>query len=344
MRKSIGIIILLILTMSAFVMAPENSRAGEGPIELTYANFTPPSTFICIQMERWKKEVEKRTGGKVLIKTFPGGTLLGAKNMMDGVIAGQADIGNLCMAYQPGRFVLTNALGLPFDFPNAEVASLVLWDLFNKYQGTVDKSFDKVKVLTLFSNAPANLMTTFPCQKIEDLKGKAVRASGMAGRVVNAWGGNFVGMPASGVPEALQKGVIKGNYSSLDTMLDLRNAEYCKFVTMTQRVVYPFAVVMNKAKWNSLPADVKKVMDDMALEQCRWTGQYMDSHVKKAMKWSVEDQGVKVFQLTPEQHAAWDELLKPIFADWKKDVEGKGLPVEEVLAFIKTSIKKHTKK
>ena len=53
-------------------------------------------------MERWKQEVETRTGGALKINTFPGGTLLGAKDIFDGVIAGTADIGNFAMSYQPG--------------------------------------------------------------------------------------------------------------------------------------------------------------------------------------------------------------------------------------------------
>lgn len=99
----------------AFLPGP----AEAGPVKLSYANFPPAPPFPCVQMERWKKEVESRTGGKVAIDTYPVGTLLGAKNMMDGVIAGQADIGCLCMAYQPGRFVVTNATSLPLGLPDA---------------------------------------------------------------------------------------------------------------------------------------------------------------------------------------------------------------------------------
>lgn len=58
-------------------------------ITLNYANFPPASTFPCVQMERWREEVEQRTDGKVKINTFPGGTLLGARDIFDGVIAGQ---------------------------------------------------------------------------------------------------------------------------------------------------------------------------------------------------------------------------------------------------------------
>ena len=83
-------------SLLAVSLAPAPALAAD--IQLNYANFPPAPTFPCVQMERWKTEVEKRTNGKVSIKTFPGGTLLGAKNMMDGVIVGQADIGCLCMA------------------------------------------------------------------------------------------------------------------------------------------------------------------------------------------------------------------------------------------------------
>ena len=80
-------------------------------------------------MERWAKELEKRTGGKVRVQTFPGGTLLPAKNIFDGVVSGTADIGNFAMSYQPGRFPVSEAIDLPLDFKNARAASMALYDL-----------------------------------------------------------------------------------------------------------------------------------------------------------------------------------------------------------------------
>ena len=131
MRQKSGLFIIgiIIVAFFAVILMPANAKAE--PVKLSYANFPPAPTFPCVQMERWKTEVEKRTNGKVAIDTYPGGTLLGAKGMMEGVIAGQADIGNLCMAYQPGRFTVTNATSLPVGLPNAKVGSLVLWDLYN---------------------------------------------------------------------------------------------------------------------------------------------------------------------------------------------------------------------
>ncbi|MCG8549798.1 MAG: TRAP transporter substrate-binding protein, partial [Desulfobacterales bacterium] len=219
-------------------------------VSLNYANFPPAPTFPCVQMERWKTEIEKRTDGAVKINTFPGGTLLGAKEMMDGVINGQADIGCICMAYQPGRFTVTNATSLPLEIPDAKTGSLVLLDLYNKYR---PKAFDKVKVLTMFVTAPANIMSKAPVAELADLKGLDLRASGGAAQILKSWGANQVGMPMSDTPEALQKGVIKGVFSSLEVMKDLKFAEICKYITITDTVIYPFAVIMNKRAWDKLP-------------------------------------------------------------------------------------------
>ena len=337
MKRAIGCLVLGIFMSTAVFAVLSPLSAAAGPIKLSYANFPPAPTFPCVQMERWKKEVEKRTNGKVVVNTYPGGTLLGAKNMMDGVIAGQADIGNLCMAYQPGRFIVTNATSLPLGIPNAHKGSLVLWDLWQKYQ---PEEFGKVKVLAMFTTAPTNIMSKVPVRTLEDLKGLDLRASGGAAQILAAWGANPVGMPMPATVEALQKGVVKGLYSSLEVMKDFKFAESCKYVTMTDTVIYPFAVVMNMNSWNKLPKDVQQVMEELRVEQSEWTGKYMDDHVTAAMEWAQNEQKVEVIRLSPEEKARWDAKLAPLTAKWAADAKGKGFPAEDIIEDIKALIDK----
>ena len=291
-------------------------------------------------MERWKTEVEKRTGGKVAIKTFPGGTLLKAKAMMDGVIAGTADIGCLCMAYQPGRFIVTNAIALPLGFPNATVASLTLWDLYAKQK---PQEFAKVKVLTMFTCAPANIYAKKPVRNLEDLKGLELRASGGTAQVLKALGATPVGMPQSQTPEALQKGVVQGAASSLETLMDFKYAEMCRYVTIFNGPVYPFAVVMNMDKWNSLPEDVQKVMDGMAIEQAWWTGNYMDKRVVKSIEWSKKNYNIEITKLTKKELARWNKLLKPLPDKWSEQAKAKGLSARTILKDIKVAKEYHSR-
>ena len=327
---------LFVMFLFAVLLTPPVVSAET--ISLNYANFTPAKTFPSIQMERWKKEVESRTNGKVAINTFPGATLLNAKNMFDGVIAGTADIGCSSMAYQPGRFLLTNATGLPLGAPDATVGSLMLWDIYKKYK---PKPFAKVKVVTMFNTYPANIMSKKPVRTLSDLKGMELRASGPAAAALKAWGATPVGMPMPATVEALQKGVVEGLFSSGDVMKSFKFAEFCKYVTMTRRVMYPFYVVMNMDSWNKLPQDVQKVIDDLGLEQCKWTGNFLDKDVMEALEWSKKNYNVEIIELSKEDMAKWDKLLEPMVTKWINDAKAKGLPAEAIVEDIKALTKKY---
>jgi TRAP-type C4-dicarboxylate transport system substrate-binding protein len=341
-RRRLGMMMALAIAfvMGGYLFVPP----AQAQIKLTYANFPPAPTFPCVQMERWKSEVEKRTGGKVKVDTYPGGTLLGAKNMFDGVAAGTADIGSTSTSYFPGMFPVVEAVDLPLGWPSATVASISLWDLVQKYK---PKELEKFKIVTMFTCPPANIMSMKPIRSLEDLKGYELRASGTGAKILQLLGAKAVGMPQSDVPEALQKGVIKGNVSSLEVMKDFKYAEYCRHVTGNVNLfVVSFAVVMNQGKWDALPADVKKVIDDLGREQAIWTGQYVDNHVKEAMKWSSQtytNPPVQVYNLSSQELSRWYALLKPMTDQYVSDVSAKGLPAKAILEDVLKLKEKYSK-
>ena len=332
------VLLVLCLTFAA-ALAPVPAKAA--PLTLTYANFPPASTFPCVQMERWSREVEKRTNGQVKINTFPGGTLLPAKNIFDGVITGTADIGNFAMSYQPGRFPVSEAVDLPLGFPSARVASLILYDLIDKYK---PMEFEKVKILTLFTCPPANFMTSKPFNTLNDLKGMELAISGTGAEVVKNLGGIPIAMPQSERPEAIQKGIVKGVVSSLEVLKDMNYAAYCPFATDTNLFVVSFAVVMNKDKWNALPADVKKVMDDLRIEQADWTGKYVDDHVTEALTWAKEKYNLQVIHLPAADNAEIRKLVKPMIDNYVTKVSAQGLPGARIIADIEMLAKRYDKK
>ena len=314
--------------VAVLVFLTLNAAPAAAQIKLTYANFPPASTFPCVQMERWKTEVEKRTQGKVTVQTFPGGTLLPAKNIFDGVIAGTADIGNLAMSYQPGRFPVSEAIDMPLGFTSAKAASLALYDLIEKYN---PKEFEKVKILTLFTCPPADFMTSKPIKSLKDLTGMELRVAGTGADIIKRLGGIPIAMPQSETPEAIQKGVVKGMVSSMEILKDFNFAAYCPFATEANLFVVTFAVVMNKDKWNALPDDVKKVLDDLRREQALWTGTYVDNHVKEAVAWSKDKYKLQLLELPAGDKAEISKLLKPMLDEYVKRVSTAGLPGDQIL-------------
>lgn len=323
-QKGISIMVMVAVLLGISLL----TVPVQAQIKLTYANFPPAPTFPCVQMERWKTEVEKRTGGKVAVQTFPGSTLLNPKNMFEGVISGIADIGCLAMSYQPGRFPVSEAVDQPVGFSSAKAASLTLYDLIEKYN---PKEFEQVKIITLFTCPPANIMTIKPVRSLKDLKGLELRVGGTQADIIKNLGGIPVAMPQSDTPEALQKGTVKGHVSSMEVLKDFNYAAYTANATIANLWVVTFSVVMNKGKWNSLPADVKKVIDDMRKEQALWTGKYVDDHVLESLEWSKQRYNLQIHELTASEKAEVPKLIKPLIDGYIERATKAGLPGNQIM-------------
>ncbi len=308
--------------------AATGAATAPATLTLSYANFPPASTFPCVQMERWKQEVEKRTGGRVKVNTFPGGTLLGAKDIFDGVIAGTADIGNFAMSYQPGRFPVSEAMDLPHFFSGAEAASLLLADLVAALRPA---EFEKVQVLTVFTCPPAVVMCAKPVATLADLQGLPLRSSGTGAEMMKRLGAAPVAMPQSDVPDALQKGVVKGVVSSAEVLQDMNYAAYCPHLLKTDLNVISFAVVMNRERYAALPADVRQVLDGLYREQAEWTGRYVDQHAQKAVAWARAKHGLTVHELSEADRTALRAAAQPLLEEYVARVSAKGVDGRAVL-------------
>ncbi|HEY5719046.1 MAG TPA: TRAP transporter substrate-binding protein, partial [Gammaproteobacteria bacterium] len=303
-------------------------RAAE--INLTYAFFAPAGTFPGRQMAHWAEEVNKRTGGKVEVKTFPAGTLLGAKEMYDGVRQGVADIGLGAPSYDPGRFPLTSGVSLPVGFTNSTVASLTLWELTKEFQPA---EFADYKVIAMFTTEPGYIMSRNPAATLAQLDGMKLRAAGTGVPVLKALGAAPVGMPMPEVPQSVQTGVIDGAMTSREILKDFKLAETLKYVTDYPTVVVTFAAVMDRKRWEQLPADVQKVIDELAPEMALWTGQYHDTqNVNGALEWAKKEHALQVLPVAADERAKWDARLQPLEQQWVAEMSGKGLPAERYLA------------
>jgi TRAP-type C4-dicarboxylate transport system substrate-binding protein len=95
--------------------------------------------------------------------------------------------------------------------------------------------------------------------------------------------------------------------------------------------VVTFSVVMNKGKWDSLPADVKKVIDGMRKEWALWTGNYVDNHVQESLKWSKEKYNLQIFELPASEKAEVPKLIRPLIDGYVERVTKAGLPGNQII-------------
>jgi TRAP-type C4-dicarboxylate transport system substrate-binding protein len=308
-------------------------KAEAAPIKLTFSIFFPPTHGQAIAAIDFGKEIEKRTNGKVQITAFPGGTLTKAPLCYDGVVKGISDMGNSCFAYTRGRFPVMAAVDLPMGYTSGTVATRVA----NEFAKSVNpKELQDVKVLYVHAHGPGLLHTKKPVRTLEDLKGMKIRATGLSAKVVEALGGVPVAMPQGGTYEALKKGVVEGTFSPMEVLKGWKQGEVIKYTTECYSVGYTTAmfVVMNKAKWNALPADVKKVIDDLSNRWVLIHGQTWDLTDQEGRNFTKK-LGNELISLSDAESAKWRNAVEPVIKAYASKTPNGATYVSTVQKLIK---------
>ena len=150
MKKKLFLTIASVAVTAVF-LSGMTTLAGAKATELTYANFFPPFHIQSQLAESWCKEVEKRTGGAVKINYYPGGTLIKAPQIYDGVEQGIADIGMSVLAYSKGRFPILGTMDLPLGYPNGVVATRIANSVLDTFK---PEEFNTTRIMFLHAHAP----------------------------------------------------------------------------------------------------------------------------------------------------------------------------------------------
>ncbi len=265
-----------------------------------------------------------------------------ADQTYDGVAKGIADIGMSCFAYTRGRFPVMETLDLPLGYPNGRVATRVANDFYERFR---PKELEGVKVLYIHAHGPGLLHTVRPVRSLADIKGMKIRSTGLSSKVVSALGAVPVAMPQGETYESLQKGVVEGTITPIETLKGWKQAEVIKYTTDCKSIGYTTAmfVVMNLRKWNSLPPDVKKVFEEVSKEWVDIHGKEWDRLDAEGKEYSLS-LGNKIIPLSREEGARWKAAVKPIINEYIRTTDGKGLPGKAVVAEAESMIKKYSKK
>jgi TRAP-type C4-dicarboxylate transport system substrate-binding protein len=277
----------------------------------------------------WEKTVEEQSGGRIDVQLFPSMQLGGKPpQLYDQARDGVVDISWTLLGYTPGRFPVSEVFELPFLSGTATETTMALQDYQAKYLGDELKD---VHPLILHAPAAYKFHTKGkPVQTMADLAGLKIRApSRTMTDGLNVLGATAVGMPVPEVPQALTTGVIDGAVIPWEVFGSLRiesvTQDHTEFGAENGGLsTSVMALVMNKAKYDSLPDDLKKVIDDNSgAALAAMAGKVLDD-AEAEERQKAMDAGSTIVVIPEEGLAEWKEASQPVTDAWVKAMTDAG--------------------
>lgn len=330
MKKRILLAAAAALLLCAALPSPQGARAET--TELKMAHFMSP---MHIQHQQsflpFAKKVEELTGGRIRIRIYPSGTLGDATQLADSVRTGIADIAFFVPSYTAGRFPRTSALDLPFLFDTAQHTTRVFYDLFDRYLAEDYKEF---KVLWLYScDAGQFFSVEKPISTLEDLGGMKIRThSAPMSQALKLLGANPVGMPLSELHAALAKKIVDGTLGPTSAIYDFKLEPLVRHSARLNVYTAPMVVVMNRAKFESLPADARAAIEQASGKEwgLRAAKLYDDLDAETVRRMTASG-NIRIVTLPEAEIRKHRERVKVMEAEWIERALQKGLPAREIM-------------
>jgi TRAP-type transport system periplasmic protein len=337
-KKAFLILLALVLAISMVAMAcpsgeqqEEEEEEERTVITLRFITFWPSGDF---QAAKGHKAYMDTIAARVLAETtdyeikwepFYAGTEKAAdiyKVIRDGVY----DIGATGAGYSPGVFPLFEAMNLPGELrrTNSYTMSLTKQALYDQYAPLqAEMAAENLHLCHLWSVGPGYflMMPGKSVKTLADFPGKTFRAATLGSVwAITALGGTPVQMSMDEAKEQFGAGLLDGILCPTDTPKGFGLGEYVREVTFAPfSYDFVFMKIMNKAKYNSLPASVKAIFDQV---NAKWSGYYGQlrtwgeadglEYMKPLANFSYYD----ITTADPTEYASWVAAMAPVISDW----------------------------
>ena len=340
---------LLTRTLIAAAFAGAGLVAHAQEVTLKVHHFLGPQSTQHINMfGGWCDKLGKESNNRIKCQIYPAMQLGGTPpQLYDQAKDGVADVIWTVAGYSANRFPRIEVFELPFMMTNAEATSRAAWDYYETY---AKDEFPDTRILAVHVHGPGNIYTTKKkIEKLADIRGLKLRApTRLTNKMLASMGASPVGMPVPAVPEALSKGVIDGAVIPYEVAPTIKVNELVKHTAETDRnynALYTtvFVVAMNKAKYDSMPADLKKVLDaNSGREFSAFLGK-TQAAADVPGKEKVVASGVEIHVIPKAELENWKKATDALDDEWVKDLTAKGHDGAKLLQAARDLVTKYSK-
>jgi TRAP-type transport system periplasmic protein len=327
--KALGIVVLF-----APLLLPASVMGADKPMELRFTSVVTSLHPDFKAFQAFADEVAKKTGGKVHITIYPSGTLNPPFETYNAIKTGMAQMGCAPVGYSGPIMPLNHMFGDALRGMATSTEAAKTYSAALKTTPEMIAEFEGMHVLWVFSTVPLSIGTAKKqVTKMEDFKGLVMRFPPGLETLGRAWGASPVAVPVGDIYVALQKGTINGFIGGAEMLQAMRLAELTKYVTSAEMMYGLNYVAINQKTWDSFPADIKKVFDDLDEWGQAITLEHLDKAEKDAEAYA-KAQGTQFSKLDKAELAKLYAAAKPVFEKRAADLEARGKAGKKVLAVV----------
>ncbi|MFM1991226.1 MAG: hypothetical protein RJA99_4183 [Pseudomonadota bacterium] len=339
-----------IATAVALTLGLAAGAHAQQTVTLKFHTFMAPQSNVWRSMLLpWMEKVEKDSGGRIQFEKYPamqlGGTPL---QLYDQARDGVVDVVWTLQGNTPGRFPRYEVFELPFMMTNAEATSRAYWEYT---QTCAAGEIKDTQLIAVNVHGPGMFHSVAkPIRTVADLKGMKVRGpTRTVTKLLGALGATPVGMPLPQIPDAMSKGVIDAAVVPWEVTTSVKIDELSKFHSEFEAkagglYTTAFVIVMNKAKYDSLPPDLKAVIDrNSGVDASGALGRAQQAGDAPARKIAAEERKNQIVTISGADVEGFRKAADLIDDEWVKDMDKRNFNGKQLLQCAKDLIQKHTK-
>jgi C4-dicarboxylate-binding protein DctP len=304
---------------AALIFVP--TVASADPIVIKYSHVVAEQTPKGLAALKFKELAEKKFPGVVEVQVFPNSQLFGDGKEMEALLLGDVQIIAPSLSKFSKYTPKLQVFDLPFLFDN--LAAVDRFQAGPKGRELLNSMTDKgIEGLGYLHNGMKQLSANKPLRLPADAKGLKFRiqSSDVLEAQFKAIGGNPQKLAFAEVYQALQSGVVDGTENPWSNTYTKKFYEVQKYIMESDHGVLDYMVVTNDAWWKSLPADIRKGLNEAMIESIKYGNKIAFDEAAGYRQKVIDDKKAEVLPMTRTELNQWRKAMAPVWKQFEPEI------------------------
>ncbi|NLA65433.1 MAG: TRAP transporter substrate-binding protein DctP [Leucobacter sp.] len=257
---------VLALTACSSGSSDGGSASGEESVTINSVTMVQPNVPTAPLVEWFYSQLEERSDGRITVDRTEPESICKAPEIAECVRDGRADLGVSISDYSASLFPSMSVAGIPFMADNPQALMSALYEVnTNNNSAVAQWESLGIEYIAAWSPGTTIIGTNSQVTDIKGLNGLQIRAIGSAlPQALDMVGASVVSMPAAETYENIERGVADAVSWSMDGPVDYKLMEQLSdWVDPGVGAYTTFTMWMNKDFYDSLPEDLRAIVDEV---------------------------------------------------------------------------------